>query len=90
MKSITFPKEEIPNLINRKTIVTTRVDDEFNKYSVDDVVETPWGDLFKVTSIRTIKDVKNHPNYSALTQKQIELLSKYSKMNVIKIKKVLK
>ena len=88
MKRISFPKEEIPKLMKRSTIVTTRVDQEFNKYFLDDVLTAPWGDKFVVTSIQVISNVKKHPNYASLTQKQIQLLSKYRKMEVIRMKKL--
>lgn len=90
MKPISFPKEEIPKLMKRTTIVTTRVDQEFNKYFLNDVLTTPWGDEFVVTSVQVIHSVKKHPNYTSLTQKQIQLLSKYNKMEVIRMKKVKK
>ena len=88
MKRISFPKEEIPKLMKRSTIVTTRVDQEFNKYFLDEVLTTPWGDEFVVTSVQVISNVKKHPNYASLTQKQIQLLSKYRKMEVIRMKKL--
>ena len=90
MKPISFPKEEIPKLMKRTTIVTTRVDQEFNKYFLNDILTTPWGDEFVVTSVKVIHSVKKHPNYTSLTQKQIQLLSKYNKMEVIRMKKVKK
>ena len=88
MKPISFPKEEIPKLMKRSMIVTTRVDQEFNKYFLNDVLTTPWGDEFVVTSVQVIRSVNKHPNYTSLTQKQIQLLSKYNKMEVIRMKKV--
>lgn len=88
MKPISFPKEEIPKLMKRSMIVTTRVDQEFNKYFLNDVLTTPWGDEFVVTSVQVIRSVKKHPNYTSLTQKQIQLLSKYNKMEVIRMKKI--
>jgi len=88
MKPISFPKEEIPNLIKRSTIVTTRVDREFNKYFLGDILTTPWGDEFVVTSVQVIHSVKKHPNYTLLTPEQIQLLSKYNKMDVIQMKKI--
>jgi len=93
LKEITFPKEEHKDIINRllnnKYLFTTRVDKEYNKYKVNDILLAPEiGYYFSVYSVNKINNIKNHPYYNFLTPNQINLLSKYNKIDVIKLVKL--
>lgn len=87
IKEITFPSEEIDTLKKQDRIVTTRVSADYNKFFVDDLVQTPWGDIFKVTKREEISDVKDHPYFNELTEGQKKFLSKYSKIAVLTLTK---
>lgn len=87
IKKITFPSEEIDTLKKQNRIVTTRVSADYNKFFVDDLVRTPWGDIFKVTKREEISDVKDHPYFNELTEGQKKFLSKYSKIAVLTLTK---
>ena len=80
---IDFPEEEINILKKQNKIITTRVSAEYNKYNVGDLVRTPWGDIFKVLNIKKFRDIENHPYLDELTEDQINLLSKYKKMDLV-------
>lgn len=82
IKKITFPSEEIDTLKKQDRIITTRVSADYNKFFVDDLVRTPWGDIFKVTKREEISDVKDHPYFNELTEGQKKFLSKYDKIAV--------
>lgn len=87
IKEITFPSEEIDTLKKQNRIVTTRVSADYNKFFVDDLVRTPWGDIFKVTKREEISDVKDHPYFNELTEGQKKFLSKYDKIAVLTLMK---
>lgn len=87
IKKITFPAEEIDTLKKQNRIVTTRVSADYNKFFVDDLVQTPWGDIFKVTKREEISDVKDHPYFNELTEGQKKFLSKYDKIAVLTLMK---
>lgn len=87
IKKITFPAEEIDTLKKQNRIVTTRVSADYNKFFVDDLVRTPWGDIFKVTKREEISDVKDHPYFNELTEGQKKFLSKYDKIAVLTLMK---
>lgn len=87
IKEITFPSEEIDTLKKQNRIVTTRVSADYNKFFVDDLVQTPWGDIFKVTKREEISDVKDHPYFNELTEGQKKFLSKYDKIAVLTLMK---
>ena len=87
IKKITFPSEEIDTLKKQDRIVTTRVSADYNKFFVDDLVRTPWGDIFKVTKREEISDVKDHPYFNELTEGQKKFLSKYDKIAVLTLTK---
>ena len=87
IKEITFPSEEIDTLKKQNRIVTTRVSADYNKFFVDDLVQTPWGDIFKVAKREEISDVKDHPYFNELTEGQKKFLSKYDKIAVLTLMK---
>ena len=87
IKEITFPAEEIDTLKKQNRIVTTRVSADYNKFFVDDLVQTPWGDIFKVVKREEISDVKDHPYFNELTEGQKKFLSKYDKIAVLTLMK---
>ena len=86
-KKINFPDEEIEKLKNKALIITTRISQEYNRYSVKEIVKTPWDDTYIIIKIEKINDVKKHPYYHELTHKQIQLISKYKKIAVLTLKK---
>jgi hypothetical protein len=75
-KEISFLKNEIPSLIGRETIITTRVLDDYGKYYVGDSVVTPWGDRYAVTDRIDLEDVSEHPFFDELTDDQIVEISR--------------
>ena len=84
---ISFPADEIAQLKTQEVIITTRVDKEYHKYLVGSVLQTPWQQLYQVIGSKDISSVKEHPYYSFLTQKQINLLSNYSQIEVLTLRK---
>ena len=88
IKEINFPSEEIKQLKNKSRIITTRVSREYNHYTLGDIVQTPWGKMYVVDKIEKINGIKNHPFYHELTAKQIQLISKYKKIDVLTLKKL--
>jgi hypothetical protein len=89
IKEIAFPAEEIDTLKKQNRIVTTRVSSDYNKFFVDDLVKTPWGDIFRVPKREEISDVKDHPYFNELTEDQKKFLSKYNKIAVLTLMKTL-
>jgi len=92
LKKITFPKEEhseiIDHLQNNKYLFTTRVSKEYDKYKVNDVLLSDIGYFFSVYSVDKINNVKNHPYYKFLTSEQIKIISKYNKIDILKLVKL--
>ena len=80
---IDFPRDEIPNLKNKKSFSTTRVSEDYNKYSVGNIVLTPWNRQYKIVKRVDIQNVKQHPYYKELTKQQIDFLKKYNKLCVL-------
>lgn len=83
IKKINFPEEEIEQLSKQNKFITTRVSNDYNKYNVNDIVLTPWKELFKIVKRINISDIKKHPYYNELTKQQIDLLSKYKRICVL-------
>jgi hypothetical protein len=71
---IGFPVSEHQSLKDRlsqeKSIFTTRISDEYDKYEVGQQLITPWGDEVAVMSIMKLDDLKSHPFYGELTDAQ--------------------
>lgn len=88
MKKINFPLEEVEILKKRSCIITTRVSREYNCYSSGDILQSPWGDLYIVDKVKKINCVKQHPFYNDLTTEQIQLISKYKRIDVLTLKKL--
>lgn len=88
VKLISFSEDEIPLLKGRMTIWTTRVSDDFDKFDIGDVVETPWGEKYRVQLFKVIYDVEDHPFYDELTDEQIDFLSRFDEMKVLKLVEV--
>ena len=74
---MSFPQPELKDLWMRleknKPIITTRVEQEHNRYNVGDVVTSPLGKL-RVTARESLDDVAKHPFHKELTAKQTALL----------------
>ena len=87
IKKITFPAEEISQLQGKDCLITTRVSQEYNRYHLGEILQTPWGQLYIVSQVLKLKHVKDHPHYSKLTNEQIQLISKYKRIDVITLKK---
>lgn len=80
LKYISFPTEEHASLNARlsqgKTIYSTRVSNEVGKYHLDEVYKSHFGTL-KITSIKHITALKEHPFYFELTENQRAEIEKY-------------
>ena len=87
-KKIDFPAEEQEELKNRSRIITTRVSQEYNVYHPGEMLETPWHACYMVMEVKKISNVKDHPYYDNLTKSQIQLISKYKKIDIVILKKV--
>lgn len=92
MELMNFPKSEWKSVSERLDKMgfayTTRVSKERDKYCVNDVYKTPWGDTIKVTKIKSLKDVNEHPFLNDLNQRQRKTLSRYQGMNLIRFEKI--
>ena len=86
-KSISFPKDEIESLRGRDRIVTHRVSDEFGKHREGDVVTTPWGDRYVVSSRKEIGSPDDSPYRGHLTKGQLKQLSGNGRIAVLELKK---
>ena len=87
IKKISFPLEEIEQLKAQDCLITTRVSREYNRYHVGEIVTPPWKQLYIVTHVQKIKHIKEHPYYSELTNNQIQLISKYKRIDVLTLKR---
>ena len=87
IKQIDFPPDEQAQLQKQTEIVTTRVSKEYNRYHKGELVLSPWKELYVVSSVQKINEVKKHPYYKHLTVKQIRLISGYKRIDVIILKK---
>lgn len=79
---ITFPEDEWDNIKKNieknKIFYTTRVSIEKNKYIKNKIYLTQWGSLLTVVDVINYKKVNEHPFLSDLSDKQIEIIRKYS------------
>lgn len=84
---ISFPKKEWPEIKERLKengkIVTTRVSDELKKYKPGDICITSWGQVLKVTKVKSYKDISKHPFENELRKKERDIISKYEDFDVI-------
>ena len=87
IKKITFPPSEIETLKTQTKIITTRVSKDYDTFQKGDLVEVPWGDLFKVTERLEITKIEDHPFYNELTKQQIAYLKKHDKIAVLTLMK---
>lgn len=87
IKKISFPPEERAQLKDRHVIITTRVDREYHKYHPGEVVQSPWGGLYRVINCTDIPNLSAHPYYAQLTEDQKKLLSAYDKIEVLTLQK---
>ena len=87
IKKMSFPADEIKSIQGQSTIVTTRVSQEYNKYHLGEMVLLPWMECYTVSGVLRIHDIHQHPFYTALTPAQIQLISKYKRIDVITLKK---
>ena len=88
IKSITFPDGELVNLLNRNEIITHRVSDERLKFKVGDLVQTPFGAIYRVAEKYNLDSVDNSPWLSFLTPDQIALMRKFGQVAILKLRKV--
>lgn len=69
--SISFEEEEIQKLEQNKRIIhTTRIDSEYGKYHLNKIYTAPWKINYTVSGIREYTNVKDHPFYDELSQKE--------------------
>lgn len=77
---IKFPKHEHEsykkNLEKGKTVWTSRIDKEFNKYKVGEVYMSEFKIPLKVVKVNREKFSSKHPNYKNLTTTQQKQLKK--------------
>jgi hypothetical protein len=90
MKFMQFPLEEYESIQARfdsgLDVFTTRVDEEFGKWELGEVVNSPFGCL-EIDAILAFHGVANHPFISELTPDQVQSLSKYEKFDLLKLSK---
>jgi hypothetical protein len=93
---ITFPKNEWVNIRIRlnenKPIWTIRVDKEYGKYKVGDILETEWDDKIEIISVKKIdsgiKELeKEYQFFNELTKEMIKELKPYTSMELISLQK---
>ena len=91
--TITFPENEYETIQNRlaegKSVYTIRVSKEFNRYKVNDICITPWGEHVIIKDIENNTDIKNYKFYSELSHEQIDVITQYSEFNIIQIELIL-
>ena len=68
VRSISFPKSEIPRLSKQSKIITTRISAEKGKYKPGDCVKAPWGKTFLVTMVESFTELADHPFFDELTK----------------------
>lgn len=89
---ILFPKVEHGPLKRRlgknKKIYTIRVEEEYNKYSVGEILETEWEDLITVTNIEKITNIDQYRFYDKIGDDVKEFLSKYNELDVVELEMV--
>lgn len=94
--SITFPKDEWEDIKSRlnedKIVYTIRVSKDYGKFREGEIVETEWGSLVKILSVKKIKggisELKNQYKYfKELSKERILELERYDKMEIIKLTK---
>lgn len=77
---ISFPKNEYANylkrLANNNIIYTTRVSSEVNKYKINHIYKSDFGNL-KVIFLKHYSKLINHPFYKELNNNQIKEINKY-------------
>ena len=93
-QQISFPKtewESIKKQLKRTGYVyTTRVSNEYMKYDLGKIYKTPWGESLEVVEAKELigffsKPVFAHPFLSELSKEQINLLSKYDRLDIVKL-----
>lgn len=67
---------------------TTRVSNEYNKYIVGNILETPWNRRVRVSEIKKFKKINDHPFINELTEKQIKEIEEWDDYEVIKLEYV--
>ena len=81
---ISFPKNEYDDYIKRvnsnKTIYTTRVSNEVDKYKINVIYKSDFGNL-KVVFLKHYSKLRNHPFYNELTKDQLCEINKYIEEN---------
>ena len=82
---IDFPKEEIPQLSKQNKIITHRVLDDFGKFNINDIVDTPWNVKYKITGKKSISNINSSPFSKYLTTAQFQYLSKFDQIDVLRL-----
>lgn len=90
IKNISFPINEINTLKNKNNIITTRVSADYNTFFKNDIVKTPWDSYFIISDRIEITNINKHPYYDELTKDQIKFLSKYNKIAILTLEKIVK
>lgn len=73
-KHISFPTSEIEFIKHQKVIYTTRINEEYDKYQLNEIYITPWDSYIQVVNIQEYTNIEDHPFYSKLNEEQLVLL----------------
>ena len=93
---ITFPKDEWEDirrrLDNNQVVWTIRVDKEYEKFKVGDVLDTEWNEKIEILSVKKINNgikelEKEYQFFDKLTGEMLEELKPYNAMEIISFKK---
>ncbi|MDD4761837.1 MAG: hypothetical protein PHZ25_02350 [Candidatus Pacebacteria bacterium] len=99
MNTITFSKNEWENIKSRldngKFVYTIRVDKELGKYNEGDVLRTEWGKEIKIISVKKINGgidglKSEYQFFNELTEKMMDELKDYDKMEIISLMEIIK
>lgn len=90
MNFLQFPLEEYESIQERfdsdLDVYTTRVDEEFGKRVVGEIIDSPFG-LLKIDSILSFHELADHPFIDELTAEQTQFLANYDNFDLLKLSK---
>lgn len=91
---ITFPKKEwidIQNRLNENKIVyTIRVDNEYGKYHMNDILDTEWGSKIQILSVKKVTNgiqelQKEYQYFDQLTEGMIKEILPFKSIEIISL-----
>lgn len=90
LSNIDFPKNELKSLRQRlnqnKSIYTTRILNEYNKYKLNEIYFSPLGKL-KVVNIQKGEGIDSHPFKDELTESQKKQINGH-KYDLIELRRI--